>query len=214
VDAGKTTLTEAMLYKTGSIRQLGRVDSRDTFLDTADQERERGITIFSKQAELTYDDLSITLLDTPGHVDFSAETERIMQVLDYAVLVISGSDGVQSHTKTLWRLLSKYHIPCFIFVNKMDQARDSFDIASKEIMAALKSTLSPHMVSIQGGINDDLTQEELAVCDDELLSAFFEGRRVSSVDVKMLVNARKCFPVIGLYSVNASLIVNSKFAFP
>ena len=121
VDAGKTTLSESILYLTGSIRKLGRVDNKDAFLDTYSLERERGITIFSKQAALTWEGMPMTLLDTPGHVDFSAEMERTLQVLDYAVLVISGADGVQSHTITLWRLLAKYRIPVFLFVNKMDQ---------------------------------------------------------------------------------------------
>ena len=114
VDAGKTTLSEALLYKTGQIRNLGRVDHQDAYLDNDDQERERGITIFSKQARIETEDISITLLDTPGHVDFSAEMERTLQVLDYALLVISGTDGVQGHTRTLWRLLRHYNIPTFI----------------------------------------------------------------------------------------------------
>ena len=121
VDAGKTTLSEGMLYLSGAIRNLGRVDHGDAFLDTYEMERERGITIFSKQAVLTWKDLEITLLDTPGHVDFSAEMERVLQVLDCAVLVISGTDGVQGHTVTLWRLLRRYGVPVFIFVNKMDR---------------------------------------------------------------------------------------------
>ena len=120
VDAGKTTLSEALLYETGKIRSVGRVDHQDAFLDTDSQEKERGITIFSKQAQLDSDGTKMTLLDTPGHVDFSAEMERTLQVLDYAILVISGTDGVQGHTKTLWRLLNHYQIPTFIFVNKMD----------------------------------------------------------------------------------------------
>ena len=120
VDAGKTTLSEAMLYQTGAIRNLGRVDHKNAFLDTDIQERDRGITIFSKQAEMTYKDTKLMLLDTPGHVDFSAEMERTLQVLDYAVLVISGREGVQGHTVTLWKLLQKYEIPVFLFINKMD----------------------------------------------------------------------------------------------
>ena len=120
VDSGKTTLSEAMLYRSGTIRKLGRVDHKDAFLDTDALEKARGITIFSKQALLTAGETAITLLDTPGHVDFSTETERTLQVLDYAVLVISGTDGVQSHTETLWRLLRRYHIPTFVFINKMD----------------------------------------------------------------------------------------------
>ena len=120
VDSGKTTLSEALLYCSGNISRLGRVDHRDSFLDTYALERDRGITIFSKQAVLQYGGAVYYLLDTPGHVDFSAETERTLQVLDYAILVISGTDGVQSHTKTLWRLLQKYEVPCFLFINKMD----------------------------------------------------------------------------------------------
>lgn len=120
VDAGKTTLAESMLYLTGSIRKLGRVDHKDAFLDTYGLERERGITIFSKQAVFAFKDMEVTLLDTPGHVDFSAEMERTLQVLDYAIMVISGSDGVQGHTETLWKLLARYRIPAYLFVNKMD----------------------------------------------------------------------------------------------
>ena len=122
VDAGKTTLSEAMLYMGGSIRKMGRVDRGDAFLDTYELEKRRGITIFSKQAILKWKDMEMTLLDTPGHVDFSAEMERTLQVLDYAILVISGTDGVQEHTRTLWRLLARYRVPTFLFINKMDLA--------------------------------------------------------------------------------------------
>ena len=121
VDAGKTTLSEGMLYVSGAIRKIGRVDNGDAFLDTNGMEKARGITIFSKQAMFSYEDMEVTLLDTPGHVDFSAEMERTLQVLDYAILVISGADGVQGHTMTLWRLLKRYGVPVFLFVNKMDQ---------------------------------------------------------------------------------------------
>ena len=121
VDAGKTTLSEGLLFKCGRIRKIGRVDHGDAFLDTYELEKERGITIFSKQALLKTDDMEVSLLDTPGHVDFSAEMERTLQVLDYAILMINGMDGVQSHTMTLWRLLERYQIPTFLFVNKMDQ---------------------------------------------------------------------------------------------
>ena len=125
VDSGKTTLSEAMLYQAGQIRKLGRVDHQDTYLDTDSQEKDRGITIFSKQAELAYADMHIALLDTPGHVDFGTEMERTLQVLDYVVLVINGMDGVQSHTETLWKLLERYGIPVFIFVNTCSEERDS-----------------------------------------------------------------------------------------
>ena len=121
VDSGKTTLSESMLYLSGALRKLGRVDHRDAFLDTDQQERERGITIFSKQARLAWKDCEFTLLDTPGHVDFSAEMERAVQVLDYAVLLVSGADGVQGHTETLWKLLERHRVPTFLFINKMDQ---------------------------------------------------------------------------------------------
>ena len=121
VDAGKTTLSEAILYTAGNLRKFGRVDNGDAFLDTYELERSRGITIFSKQAEVSMEDMDLTLLDTPGHVDFSAEMERTLQVLDYAILVISGADGVQGHTLTLWSLLKRYEIPTFLFINKMDQ---------------------------------------------------------------------------------------------
>ena len=144
VDAGKTTLSEGLLYQTGALRKLGRVDHRDAFLDTDTQERARGITIFSKQALLQWSDLSISLLDTPGHVDFSPEMERTLQVLDYAILIISGSDGVQSHTETLWSLLERHHIPTFLFINKMDQAGTDHD----SLMHALSNRLSDHCVDL------------------------------------------------------------------
>ena len=137
VDAGKTTLSESILYLTGSIRKLGRVDNKDAFLDTYSLERERGITIFSKQAEIEMRGRSYTLLDTPGHVDFSAEMERTLQVLDYAILVINGMDGVQSHTMTLWRLLERYEIPVFLFVNKMDQQGTDHDALLRDLRKRL-----------------------------------------------------------------------------
>ena len=137
VDAGKTTLSEALLYLAGSIRKMGRVDIKDAFLDTYALERARGITIFSKQAALTWEGQPLTLLDTPGHVDFSAEMERTLQVLDYAILVISGADGIQSHTITLWRLLAKYRIPVFLFVNKMDQPGTDRDQRMKDLIGII-----------------------------------------------------------------------------
>ena len=142
VDAGKTTLSESMLYQSGSIRKLGRVDKGDAFLDTYQLERERGITIFSKQAQLSIGDLKITLLDTPGHVDFSAEMERTLQVLDYAILVINGADGIQGHTETLWRLLERYQIPVFLFINKMDQAGTDKDKLIKELKKQIQKQYS------------------------------------------------------------------------
>ena len=139
VDAGKTTLSEALLYTAGAIRKAGRVDHGDAFLDTDLQERRRGITIYAKQAVFQAGDTEITLLDTPGHVDFSAETERTLQVLDYALLLISGTDGVQGHTRTLWKLLERYRVPTLLFVNKMDIALKS----PAELMAELKNQLDP-----------------------------------------------------------------------
>ena len=133
VDAGKTTLSESLLYLNGCIRKPGRVDHGDAYLDTFELERERGITIFSKQAVLPLGDRTVTLLDTPGHVDFSAEMERTLQVMDYAVLIINGSDGVQGHTATLWRLLKRYRIPVFLFVNKMDQEGTDKEALLKEL---------------------------------------------------------------------------------
>lgn len=156
VDAGKTTLSEALLYESGQLRRLGRVDHRDAFLDTDAQERERGITIFSKQARLSLDGLDLTLLDTPGHVDFSSEMERTLQVLDYAILVISGTDGVQGHTATLWRLLARYHIPTFLFVNKMD-------LAGTDRAALLEQLRSPAQWRLCGFLRPGLGGERRRV---------------------------------------------------
>ena len=168
VDSGKTTLSEALLYQSGSISKLGRVDHRNSFLDTFSLERDRGITIFSKQAVLKYNDAEFTLLDTPGHVDFSAETERTLQVLDYAILVISAADGIQSHTQTLWKLLSKYSVPCFIFVNKMD-----LDAADKElVMNALKTKFSDGCVDF-GCAGETDFYENIALCDEKLLDMYY-----------------------------------------
>ena len=146
VDAGKTTLSEAMLYQSGVIRKLGRVDYKDAYLDTYEMERDRGITIFSKQAVFSLGDLQVTLLDTPGHVDFSAEMERTLQVLDYAILVINGADGVQGHTLTLWKLLGRYKIPVFLFINKMDQEGTD----REALLRQLQTQLSEHCLDFSG----------------------------------------------------------------
>ena len=151
VDAGKTTLSESLLFQCGKLRKLGRVDHGDAFLDTFEMERERGITIFSKQAILNMEDMEITLLDTPGHVDFSAEMERTLQVLDYAILVISGADGVQGHTLTLWRLLEQYGIPVFLFINKMDQEGTD----REQILAELKKRLDENCIDFSGQIPEE-----------------------------------------------------------
>lgn len=188
VDSGKTTLSEALLYCSGAISRLGRVDRRDSFLDTYSLERSRGITIFSKQARLTHNGALITLLDTPGHVDFSAETERVLQVLDYAILVISGTDGVQSHTLTLWKLLEKYNIPCFIFVNKMDlQGADRYYIDK-----ALREKLS------QGAVDFSIEElyEELALCDEELLDEYAQNETIGKDHIRRAIRERKIFPTM------------------
>ncbi len=187
VDSGKTTLSEALLYCTGTIRKLGRVDHRDAYLDTHSLERERGITIFSKQARLRTETLALTLLDTPGHADFSAEMERVLPVLDYAILVISGTDGVQAHTQTVWRLLARYGVPAFLFVNKMDLA--GADRAA--VLAQLKKELSDACMDFSSG--EDLS-EELAMCDEALLERYMETGTVTDEDITALVAARKLFP--------------------
>ncbi|MBQ6406477.1 MAG: TetM/TetW/TetO/TetS family tetracycline resistance ribosomal protection protein [Butyrivibrio sp.] len=192
VDAGKTTLSEAILYTSGTIRNLGRVDHKDAFLDTYELERSRGITIFSKQALFDYNGASYTLLDTPGHSDFSPEMERTLQVLDAAVLIISAADGVTSQVKLLWKLLDHYKIPVFIFVNKMDQP--GADKAG--IMDALSKELSRACICFDTDFKDPEFQEELAVCEEELLAGFLDGRAVSDEDAKRLINSRLCFPVI------------------
>lgn len=186
VDAGKTTLAEALLYMTGKIKTLGRVDRRSAFLDTYELERQRGITIFSKQALISCGGTDICLLDTPGHVDFSAEMERSLQVMDYAILVISGSDGVQAHTETLWKLLGKYNIPCFIFCTKMDMPGKS----REELMDELKRLLSDSCTAMLPSPG----QEELAMLDEELLEKYMDGGKIEAGDVAELVAHRKLFP--------------------
>ena len=188
VDAGKTTLSEAMLYAGGQLRKLGRVDHQNAFLDTDVQERERGITIFSKQAVLPLGDVEFTLLDTPGHVDFSSEMERTLQVLDYAVLVISGTDGVQSHTRTLWQLLKRYNVPTFLFVNKMDLG--GADRAA--LLASLQGGLSAACVDFSTEDGDFL--ENVAMCSEETLAAYLETGRVETAEIRALIAARKLFP--------------------
>ncbi|TAH74847.1 MAG: GTP-binding protein [Anaerolineaceae bacterium] len=190
VDAGKTTLAESLLYQTGSIRKLGRVDHKNAFLDNYELERERGITIFSKQAVFTYKDLEITLLDTPGHVDFSAEMERTLQVLDYAILVISGSEGIQGHTETLWRLLLRYRVPTFIFINKMD-----LDGANRqEIMNDLKGILHEGCLDFSKDQETTLLMENLAVCDEDLLHTYIDKGVIETEDIAKLISRRKAFP--------------------
>lgn len=191
VDSGKTTLSEALMYCSGNIGKLGRVDHRDSFLDTFTLERSRGITIFSKQAVLKYNDTEFTLLDTPGHVDFSSETERTLQVLDYAILVISGTDGVQSHTHTLWKLLKKYNVPCFIFVNKMDL----HGADKTNIMTQLKTKLSDSCVEFDFD-NTDNFFENVALCDDDLFAQYDENGTINKSDIINAVADRRIFPCL------------------
>ncbi len=206
VDAGKTTLSEAILYTTGTIRKLGRVDKRDTFLDTYAMERARGITIFSKQAELVLGDRKVTLLDTPGHVDFSAEMERTLQVLDYALLVINGADGVQGHTETLWRLLKRYHIPVFLFVNKMDQPGTDRDALLADLRKRLDGSVmdfsdvgiwgdgASGSLEYRGAEDADTYMEELATCDEGLLESYLEEGELSADQVRGAIRERHVFP--------------------
>ena len=197
VDAGKTTLSEAMLYTAGSIRKMGRVDNKDAFLDTFALERARGITIFSKQARLALDEnTEVFLLDTPGHVDFSAEMERTLQILDYAILVVSGADGVQGHTETLWKLLTRYEIPTFLFVNKMDQEGTD----RKKLMQNLQKYLSGNCLDftseqgIDGLLSDEIFAENAAVCDEAVLERYLETGEMEKEDLVSMISKRKIFP--------------------
>jgi small GTP-binding protein len=190
VDAGKTTLAESMLYLTGNIRKLGRVDHKDAFLDTYELERARGITIFSKQAVLKLKEMEVTLLDTPGHVDFSAEMERTLQVLDYAILVISGSDGIQGHTETLWSLLARYRIPTYIFVNKMDMVGTD----RKALLEELKKRLNDGCVDFNTDQDRNEWMENLALCDEALLNKYMDTGVIKAEDAAALITERKIFP--------------------
>ena len=188
VDAGKTTLSEALLYVSGTRRTLGRVDHKDAFLDTHNLERARGITIFSKQAMLETETRAITLVDTPGHVDFSAEAERTLSILDCAVLVISGTDGVQAHTLTLWRLLERYNVPTFLFINKMDlPGRER-----EKLMQQLQEQLSA--VCVDFGQEAEALHESCAMCDEALLENYLETGIVTEGNIRGLIAKRKLFP--------------------
>nr|WP_296008380.1 TetM/TetW/TetO/TetS family tetracycline resistance ribosomal protection protein [uncultured Blautia sp.] len=190
VDAGKTTLAESLLYHTGAIRKMGRVDHQNAFLDTYELERARGITIFSKQAGFTLGDREVVLLDTPGHVDFSAEMERTLQILDYAVLIIGGTDGVQGHVETLWRLLRQYKIPVFLFINKMDQ--DGADPA--EILKELQGRLDEKCIDFTDSQPQEEFMENLAMCDETVLENYLEEGDISEKQVRELIARRKVFP--------------------
>ncbi|HIY93186.1 translation factor GTPase family protein [Companilactobacillus sp. HBUAS56275] len=188
VDAGKTTLSEALLYKAGQLRKLGRVDNGDAFLDSDDLEKKRGITIFSHQANLQYDNLKLTLLDTPGHVDFASQTEQVLSVLDYAILVVSATDGVQGYTKTLWNLLQNYQIPTFIFVNKIDAA----GVNQTQVLEELQNKLSPGCIAFND-LTDDI-YEEIALQDDDILNQFLESGTLSDDTVRHMIQKRQIFP--------------------
>ncbi len=189
-DAGKTTLAESILYLSGNIRKLGRVDHKDTFLDTYELERQRGITIFSKQAEVAWKEKKITLLDTPGHVDFSAEMERTLQVLDYAVLVISGADGVQGHVQTLWKLLKRYEIPVFLFINKMDQNGTD----KMALLEELQKRLDEKCIDFSKAQDRDSFLENLAVCEESMLEKYLEGEQISEEEIITAIKRRQVFP--------------------
>lgn len=200
VDAGKTTLSEALLYETGAIRQVGRVDHKDAYLDTDDMEKQRGITIYTKQARIELENYIMTLLDTPGHVDFSVEMERALCCLDYAILLVSAADGVQGHTRTLWHLLKRYNVPVFIFVNKMDQPGMDED----KILAELKNELSGECVDFMGlsetGLSDSGNiheiYEEIATADESALEEFLENNLLCDDTIAKLISERKVFPVL------------------
>ena len=189
VDAGKTTLSESLLFSAGAIKKAGRVDKKDAFLDNYELERERGITIFSKQAEFSAYDKNFTLLDTPGHVDFSVEMERVLSVLDVAILVISSSAGVQSQVSVIWKLLKHYSIPTYIFVNKMDQPGASKENILKELKEKLDSNISSY-------INSDSTEynaflEEVSLCDETVLESYMEEGVISLSEIQKLI--QKCY---------------------
>lgn len=192
VDSGKTTLSEAMLYRSGEIRRLGRVDHRDAFLDTHAIERARGITVFSKQAVMRLESGEFTLLDTPGHVDFSAETERALQVLDYAILVVSGTDGVQSHTETLWKLLKKYGVPTFVFVNKIDISNRT----REELLYELRKRLSDKITDFSPNRIMGEFNESLALCSERLMNSFLENGSLSDDEISREIASRNVFPCL------------------
>ena len=189
VDSGKTTLSEGMLYSAGEIRKIGRVDHGDAFLDSHEIERDKGITIFSKQAVMRFRDTAFTLLDTPGHVDFSTEMERTLSVLDYAILVISGTDGIQNHTETLWRLLARYNVPTFIFVNKMDLNADR-----NAVLDELHTRFSDGCIDFTQNHENEDFRESLAMCDEAIMNTFLADGTVKNQDIRNAVVQRKIFP--------------------
>ncbi len=189
VDSGKTTLSEGMLYTAGEIRKLGRVDHGNAFLDTHEIERDRGITIFSKQAVMTFGKTEFTLLDTPGHIDFSTEMERTLSVLDYAILVVSGTDGVQNHTQTLWHLLKRYNVPTFIFINKMDLNADK-----EALIAELKQRFGDGCIDFTADMSSEEFMEEIAMCDEAIMNSFLSDMTVKTEDIRNAIVTRRVFP--------------------
>ena len=189
VDAGKTTLSEALLYRTGARRKLGRVDNGDAFLDPDQLEKKRGITIFSHEAQLKYNDLGITLLDTPGHIDFVAQTEQVLQVLDYAILVVDATNGLEGTTLTLWRLLNHYHVPTFIFINKAD----SVGADPQAVLKDLQQACSPGCAMFSNPLSTD-TIEAIASQDDDALTEYLESDQLKSATIQRLIRERKVFP--------------------
>lgn len=204
VDAGKTTLSEALLYRSGRIRSLGRVDHGDAFLDTDTMERQRGITIFAHQTTVTHNDLTMTLLDTPGHVDFSAETERVIDVLDYAILVVSAADGVQGHTETLWRLLDRYHVPTFVFVNKMDSPGADRNAVFGELRGRLSDSCVDFTAAGSDGdgiddaerLADPSAYDDIAMCSEDAMDDYLETGRIDPALIRSLITQRKVFPCL------------------
>ena len=199
VDAGKTTLSEGILYLTGTTRRMGRVDKGDSFLDNDSMERDRGITVFSKEARFTSGDKEFTLVDTPGHADFSAEMERTLSVLDYAILVVSGVEGVQSHTITLLKLFELYRLPCFIFINKMDMPGASYENTLTELRNHLPNIVD--MTSLKGISKGaelpESISEDAASCSEELMSEFFEKGSISMNSLRKAIRSRDIFPALG-----------------
>ena len=200
VDAGKTTLSEALLYRTGEIRKLGRVDHGDAFLDTESLEKQRGITIHAHQTKVVRDDLELTLLDTPGHVDFAAETERVLRVLDYAILVVSGTDGVQGYTETLWRLLERYNVPVFLFVNKCDAPGFDRDATLAQLRSRLSDAVHP-LPAVGGPSSGDVAVpfgdeiEDIAALDEQAMDEYFNSGAITLDRVRAMIAARELFPV-------------------
>ena len=190
VDAGKTTLCECMLYLSGQIRQLGRVDHQDTFLDYDAQERHRGITIFSKQAYFEWKNTQFLLMDTPGHADFSAEMERTLQILDYAIIVVNGMDGIQSHSETIWQLLAHYHVPTFIFVNKMDQTT----YHQEELLLELTQKYHEHCIDFS--LPENQLFENIALVNDTLLEEYMTNQKISLQHIQESIQQRQIFPVV------------------